>query len=206
MLVAEELECDWRKVRVEYASTPTSTCGASASGATWRPVGSRTIRNSQEYLRKGGATAREMLIAAAAQGWGVPAVRMRRRRRASSRTRRADARRPSARWPQRAAKLEAAQGREAQGPEGLEARSAPRSARRHPGDTVRASSATASTRSCPAWCYAAIAQCPVFGGKVKIVDDSAKIQGRARHHQDAASTARLGRGRRRQLVARQPKR
>src|SRR5256885_16005581 len=36
-------------------------------------VGSRTIRNSQEYLRKAGATAREMLIAAAAQQWGVPA-------------------------------------------------------------------------------------------------------------------------------------
>ena len=36
-------------------------------------VGSRTIRNSQEYLRKAGATAREMLVGAAAQKWNVPA-------------------------------------------------------------------------------------------------------------------------------------
>src|SRR5256885_11827062 len=72
MLVAEELECDWRRVKVEYASANANVkrkraWGDMASG------GSRTIRNSQEYLRKAGATAREMLIAAAAQQWGVPA-------------------------------------------------------------------------------------------------------------------------------------
>src|SRR5207249_4939026 len=37
-------------------------------------AGSQTIRTSQEYLRLAGATAREMLIAAAAQGWNVPAA------------------------------------------------------------------------------------------------------------------------------------
>ena len=35
--------------------------------------GSRGIRDSQEYVRKAGAAAREMLVAAAAQQWGVPA-------------------------------------------------------------------------------------------------------------------------------------
>src|SRR5229473_7618142 len=72
MLVAEELECDWEKVRIEYASANANVRRKRAWG-DMASVGSRTIRNSQEYLRRGGATAREMLIAAAAQRWGVPA-------------------------------------------------------------------------------------------------------------------------------------
>ena len=72
MLVAEELECDWKKVRIEYASANANVRRKRAWG-DMAAVGSRTIRQSQEYLRRGGATAREMLIAAAAQQWGVPA-------------------------------------------------------------------------------------------------------------------------------------
>src|SRR5882724_5428823 len=72
MLVAEELECDWKKVRTEFVSTGEQirrdrAWGSMATG------GSRSIRDSQEYLRQAGATAREMLIAAAAQRWKVPA-------------------------------------------------------------------------------------------------------------------------------------
>jgi len=71
MLVAEELECDWRKVRTEFVSTGEQlrrnrAWGSMATG------GSRSIRDSQEYLRRAGATAREMLVAAAAQRWKVP--------------------------------------------------------------------------------------------------------------------------------------
>src|SRR5260370_5072662 len=73
MLVAEELECDWRRVKIEYASANANVKRKRAWG-DMASVGSRTIRNSQEYLRKAGATAREMLIAAAAQQWGVPAA------------------------------------------------------------------------------------------------------------------------------------
>jgi len=72
MLVAEELEADWKKVRVEYATAHDNLRTNRAYG-DMASVGSRTIRFSQEYLRKAGATAREMLIAAAAQQWGVPA-------------------------------------------------------------------------------------------------------------------------------------
>src|SRR6058998_3842373 len=72
MLVAEELECDWRRVKIEYASANASVKRKRAWG-DMAAVGSRTIRNSQEYLRKAGATAREMLVAAAAQKWNVPA-------------------------------------------------------------------------------------------------------------------------------------
>jgi hypothetical protein len=72
MLVADELEADWKKVRIEYATAHENLRTKRAYG-DMATVGSRTIRNSQEYLRKAGATAREMLIAAAAAQWGVPA-------------------------------------------------------------------------------------------------------------------------------------
>src|SRR5262245_664871 len=57
MLVAEELECDWKRVKIEYASANASVRRKRAWG-DMASVGSRTIRNSQEYLRKAGATAR----------------------------------------------------------------------------------------------------------------------------------------------------
>jgi isoquinoline 1-oxidoreductase beta subunit len=71
MIIAEELDADWKKVRVEYATAHENLRTKRAYG-DMASVGSRTIRNSQEYLRKAGATAREMLVAAAAQQWGVP--------------------------------------------------------------------------------------------------------------------------------------
>jgi len=70
MLVAEELACDWGKVRAEFAPPHESL----ARGRVWGDMstgGSRSIRNSQEMLRQAGATAREMLIAAAAAQWQV---------------------------------------------------------------------------------------------------------------------------------------
>src|SRR5258708_3194207 len=70
-LVAEELECDWSKVRVEYADTNAQVRRKRAWG-DMAAVGSRTIRQSHDYLRKAGAGAREILIAAAAQGWNAP--------------------------------------------------------------------------------------------------------------------------------------
>lgn len=72
MLVAEELECDWKKVRAEYASVA-EHLRRNRVYDSFSTGGSRSIRSSQEYLRQAGATAREMLIAAAAQRWGVPA-------------------------------------------------------------------------------------------------------------------------------------
>ncbi|MCC6474734.1 MAG: xanthine dehydrogenase family protein molybdopterin-binding subunit [Burkholderiales bacterium] len=70
-LVAEELDVDWRKVRIEYADTNRHVRLKRAWG-DMATVGSRTIRTSQDYLRKGGAAARMMLVSAAAQQWGVP--------------------------------------------------------------------------------------------------------------------------------------
>ena len=72
-LVAEELDCDWSRVRVEYVDANQQFKRKRVWGAM-AAAGSQTIRTSQEYLRLAGATAREMLIAAAAQGWNVPAA------------------------------------------------------------------------------------------------------------------------------------
>lgn len=71
-LVAEELECDWSKVTTEYP-TPGQSAARNRPWGDFSTGGSRGIRGSQDYVRKGGATAREMLIQAAANEWGVPA-------------------------------------------------------------------------------------------------------------------------------------
>jgi len=65
MLLAEELECDWNKIRTEFP-------GVSKEYGPFQGVfGSQSIRTSWNTLRKAGASAREMLIQAAAQQWGV---------------------------------------------------------------------------------------------------------------------------------------
>lgn len=71
-LVAEELECDWTKVTTEYP-TPGQSVARKRAWGDFSTGGSRGIRSSQDYVRKGGATARVMLIQAAADGWKVPA-------------------------------------------------------------------------------------------------------------------------------------
>jgi isoquinoline 1-oxidoreductase beta subunit len=71
-MVAEELECDWSKVTTEYP-TPATNLKRARVWQSFSTGGSRGIRESNEYVRMGGATAREMLIAAAAKEWGVPA-------------------------------------------------------------------------------------------------------------------------------------
>ena len=71
MLVAEELECDWSKVRTEFVS-PTLNLAKNRIWGDTSTGASRSIASSQDYLRRAGATAREMLIAAAAAQWRVP--------------------------------------------------------------------------------------------------------------------------------------
>ena len=70
-LVAEELECDWKKVTTEGISPERNL----ASKRAWGEMGtggSRGIRTSQDYVRRGGAAARIMLLQAAADQWKVP--------------------------------------------------------------------------------------------------------------------------------------
>jgi isoquinoline 1-oxidoreductase beta subunit len=72
-LVAEELECDWNKVTWEYP-TPGENLKRNRVWKNFSTGGSRGIRESNQYVREGGAMAREMLIAAAAAQWKVPAA------------------------------------------------------------------------------------------------------------------------------------
>ena len=71
-LVAEELECDWSKVTTEYP-TPGQSVARKRAWGDFSTGGSRGIRTSQDYVRKGGATARMMLVQAVANEWKVPA-------------------------------------------------------------------------------------------------------------------------------------
>src|SRR5437667_5792421 len=72
-MVAEELECDWSKVTTEYP-TPGQSVARKRVWGDFSTGGSRGIRMSHEYVRKGGAAARMMLVQAAANGWQVPAA------------------------------------------------------------------------------------------------------------------------------------
>ncbi|MGE0419395.1 MAG: molybdopterin cofactor-binding domain-containing protein [Acetobacteraceae bacterium] len=70
-LVADELDADWRFIRAEYIPPEVNYARKRAWG-DMSTGGSRGIRASVDYVRKGGAAARAMLIEAAAKQWGVP--------------------------------------------------------------------------------------------------------------------------------------
>ena len=174
MLVAEELECDWRRVKIEYASANANVKRKRAWG-DMAAVGSRTIRNSQEYLRKAGATAREMLIAAAAQQWGVPASECSASN--SFITHGAGGRRLSfGKVADAAAKLEPPKDVRLKDPKNWKLIG--KSVKRIDiPDTVMGKQRFGIDVQLPGMLYAAIAQCPVFGGKLKSID-AAKVEGR----------------------------
>jgi isoquinoline 1-oxidoreductase beta subunit len=65
MIVAEELDADWSRVRVEQAVADGKYGSMSTGGST-------SVRTSWERLRKAGAAARQMLLTAAAERWNVP--------------------------------------------------------------------------------------------------------------------------------------
>lgn len=69
-LVAEELDCDWAKVKTEYP-TPGQNLARNRAWGSMSTGGSRGVRESHEYVRKGGALARALLIQAAANQWNV---------------------------------------------------------------------------------------------------------------------------------------
>ena len=71
-LVAEELDCNWARVSTEYP-TPGQSLRRNRVWGNFGTVGSQGIRQSNDYVRKGGATARMMLLQAAANAWKVPA-------------------------------------------------------------------------------------------------------------------------------------
>src|SRR6476659_3959805 len=74
-LVAEELECDWKKVTTE-SPTPGENLARKRVWGEMGTGGSRGIRTSEDYVRRGGAAARMMLLQAAANEWKVPVAEL----------------------------------------------------------------------------------------------------------------------------------
>src|SRR5438067_13604766 len=72
-LVAEELDASWAQIRVEGAPADAKRYNNLMWGEAQGTGGSSSLPNSYEQLRKAGATARAMLVAAAAERWKVPA-------------------------------------------------------------------------------------------------------------------------------------
>ncbi|MGD0024244.1 MAG: molybdopterin cofactor-binding domain-containing protein [Xanthobacteraceae bacterium] len=173
MLVAEELECDWAKVCAEFASPQENL----RRGRIWGDMStgaSRSIASSQHYLRRAGATAREMLIAAAAARWNVPAAQCSAQlgtitHAASGRSLTFGA------VADDAAKIAPPKDVKLKHPSEWKLIGTPRK-RLDVFDKVTGHPIYAIDVRLPDMLYAAIVQCPVFHGKLKSVDESS-IQG-----------------------------
>jgi len=173
MLVAEELECDWSKVKAEFAPPHENrrrdrVWGNMSTGA------SRSISTSQNDLRRAGATARAMLIAAAAAQWKVPPTEC-------TATQGVIAHRPSGRSITygRVAAAAADIAPPAQvalkDPQDWKLIGTPQRRLDIP-DKIAGKPIYAIDVQLPNMLYAAIVQCPVFKGTLKSVDES-KISG-----------------------------
>jgi isoquinoline 1-oxidoreductase beta subunit len=174
MIIAEELDADWKKVRVEYATAHENLRTKRAYG-DMASVGSRTIRNSQEYLRKAGATARDMLVAAAAQQWGVPASEC---KASQSKVTHTTSKRSLSygQLAAAAAKLEAPKEVKLKDPKDWTLIGKPIPRIDIP-DIVTGRIKYGIDTQLPGMLHAAVAACPVFNGKVKSMDAS-KVENR----------------------------
>jgi isoquinoline 1-oxidoreductase subunit beta len=169
MLVAEELECDWSKVRTEFVSARLNFIknriwGDTSTGA------SRSIASSQAYLRRAGATARVMLIAAAAAQWRVPpeqcvAANGVIRHPPSGRTVSYGAIAPAAAAIEPPAEIELKPTSE------WKLAGTPQK-RLDVLDKITAKPVYAIDVRLPGMLYAAIVQCPIFGGALQSVDET----------------------------------
>ena len=178
MLVAEELGCDWSKVTAEFVA-PEENLRRNRVWGDMSTGGSRSIRSSQEALRKAGATARAMLVAAAAAQWDVPDAECTAGRsiithEPSGRTVRFGeiAAAAAVMAPPKTVRLKEPQDWTLIGT---------RRKRLEIADKVTGRPIYAIDVRNPGMLYAALAQCPVFRGKLKTADEMA-IAGRQGIH------------------------
>jgi len=169
MLVAEELECDWSKVKAEFVP-PDENLRRNRAWGDMSTGGSRSIRVSQDYLRKAGATAREMLIGAAAGEWNVPASEC--RAHSSVITHVPTGRTVTfGRIATAAARVPAPKDIRLKDPKDWTLAGTPRK-RLEVIDKVQGKPIYAIDVRVPNMLHAAVIQSPVFGGKLKSIDDS----------------------------------
>jgi isoquinoline 1-oxidoreductase beta subunit len=162
MLLAEELECDWNKIRTEFPGIDR------AFGGNQGVVGSQSIRSSWQPLRQAGATAREMLIQAAAQKWGVDKTECRAENNAVVNTA-TNARLSYGELAEAAAKIAPPTGVALKDPSQFRIIGKPRKRLDTPEKTTGRAVFGIDVRV-PNMLYAAAARCPVFGGKVASFD------------------------------------
>jgi isoquinoline 1-oxidoreductase beta subunit len=174
-LVAEELECDWSKVTTE-GITPGRNLASKRAWGEMGTGGSRGIRTSQDYVRRGGAAARLMLLQAAAEQWNVPVGELT----ASDGIIKHAASKRSVRYGEvaaAAAKLTPPDPKTItlKDPKDWKIAGKPLN-RLDTADKLDGSKVFAIDLKLPGMLNAAIRDCPVFGGKLKSYDES-KIAG-----------------------------
>jgi len=175
MLVADELEVDWKKVKVEFATAHESLAQKRVYG-DMSSVGSKTIQNSHEYLRQAGAAAREMLIVAGAQAMNVPSSECVAKLGVITHT----GSKKSVTYgqvAQAAAQLNPPATVTLKDPKDWKIIGQPIKRREIP-DIVRAKIRYGIDTQLPGMVYAAVMSCPVFNGKVKSLDSSKVINRR----------------------------
>jgi isoquinoline 1-oxidoreductase beta subunit len=166
-LVAEELDCDWAKVSAEFAS-PNENVRRHRVWGSMSTGGSMGVRSSQDYVRKAGAAARAMLVAAAAAQWKVSAAQCSAHRGVVTHG-------PTGRGLRygelaaRAAKLRPPAEVALRDPKDWKIAGKPLHRLDIP-DKVLGKPVFATDVVLPGMLHASIAQCPVFGGRVKSVD------------------------------------
>ena len=173
-LVGEELDADWAKVTTQYP-TPGQNLARKRVWGSFSTGGSRGIRESHEYVRKGGAAARMMLVQAAADAWKVPVSECTTANSVITHT-------PTGRTATYGSVAEAA-GKLAQ-PGDIKLKdpsqwnlAGKRMARLDTVDKTTGAQIYGMDLKLPGMLNAAIKECPVFGGKVKAFD-AAAVQGR----------------------------
>jgi isoquinoline 1-oxidoreductase beta subunit len=172
-LVAEELDCDWSKVTTEIP-TPGQNVARKRVWGNFNSSGSRAIRESQDYVRKGGAAARELLLQAAANAWGVPVSELTVAKgvithKASNRST------TYGKVAEAAAKLEPPKEVKLKDPKDWTIAGKPLK-RLDTADKVTGKQKYSMDFTLPGMLCAAVKECPVFGGKLKGFD-AAKITG-----------------------------
>jgi isoquinoline 1-oxidoreductase beta subunit len=171
-LVAEELEADWAKVTTEYP-TPGQNLARKRVWGNFSTGGSRGIRESQEYVRKGGAAARMMLVQAAADEWKVPAAEC--KAEASVITHAASNRRTTyGKVAAAASKLTPPENPALKDPKDWKL-AGKRLARLDTAEKTNGALVYGADLKLPGLLNAAIKDCPVFGGKVRSFD-AAKVE------------------------------
>jgi isoquinoline 1-oxidoreductase beta subunit len=186
-LVAEELECDWNKVKTEYP-TPGENLARNRIWGDMSTGGSRGIRTSQDYVRKGGAAAREMLIQAAANTWKVAAAEC--RAEASVITHSPTGRKTTyGKVASAAARLEPPKDIKLKDPKDWKIIGKPL-ARLDTADKLTGKQVYAIDVKLPGMLYASIMDAPVFGAKVKSFEEAkAKAMPGVRHVVRVGDTA-----------------